>query len=90
MQTHLGLYELESAGGQLLEGASVALVEGAASDTHHGDGGAAIVDAIIPATTQRNFSDEEVQALRWKCRLEKASAQCITELLAPSTRQPHA
>ena len=83
LRTHLGLYELASAGSELFEGEDAAseLVVDAASETHHGDGGAAIVDARTPETTQRNFSDEEIQAVTWKCRLQKSSAEGIIDLL---------
>ena len=83
LTTHLGLYELESAGSELFEGEDAAskLVVDAASETHHGDGGAATVDARTPETTQRNFSDEEKQAVTWKCRLQKSSPEGIIDLL---------
>ena len=57
-------------------------------ESHHGDG-AAVSDAMvmvpappqIPDATVRNFSDEEIRAMKWKCRLQKASPEFIIDML---------
>ncbi len=49
LTTHLGLFELGSAGAEL--------VVSAALEEHHGDGGGALVVAGTPEAAQRNFSD---------------------------------
>jgi len=73
LTTHLGLFELGSAGAEL--------VVSSALEEHHGDGGGALVDAGTPEAAQRNFSDEEISAVTWKCRLQKSSPEFINELL---------
>ena len=77
LNAHLGLFELDSAGVELIEGDA----QDSAQESHHGDGGAAIVVAGTLEATQRNFSDEEMQAVTWKCRLQKSSTEFINEML---------
>ena len=48
LTSHLGLFELDSAGAELLA-AGAELVVGAAKESHHGDGGGPLVD---PATAE--------------------------------------
>ena len=81
LTTHLGLFELGSAGAELVVGAGVELAVSSALEEHHGDGGGAPVDAGTPEAAQRNFSDEEISAATWKCRLQKSSPEFINELL---------
>ena len=72
---HLGLFELDSAGAEVLVTAPAELAE----VPHHGDGGA---DAGTPQARGRNFSDEEMQALKWKCRLQHAGPEFVTQMLS--------
>ena len=81
LTTHLGLFELDSTGAELVVGVGAELVVGAAQESHHGDGGAPLVNAGTPEATQRNFSDEEIRAVTWKCRLQKASLEYAHGLL---------
>ena len=81
LTTHLGLFELDSAGAELVVGAGVELAVCSALEEHHGDGGGALVDAGTLEAAQRNFNDEEISAVTWKCRLQKSSPEFIDELL---------
>ena len=65
LTTHLGLFELGSAGVEMLVGASVELAVSSALEVHHGDGGGALVDAGTPGAARRNFSDEETRVVIW-------------------------
>ena len=56
---HLGLFELDSAGAEVLVEEPAELV---GVIPHHGDGGAPLADTGTPQATQRKFSDEEMQA----------------------------
>ena len=55
LTTHLGLFELASAGAALVVGGSVELAMSSALEEHHGDGGAALVDVGTLEAAQWNF-----------------------------------
>ena len=74
INAHLGLYELDAAGAELLAGP----VQG----SHHGDGGAHHGDGDGSDRGERSFSDEEIRAVTWKCRLQKASPEFVHGLLS--------
>ena len=76
---HLGLFELDSAGAEVLVEAPAELV---GVIPLHGDGGAPLADTGTPQATQRKFSDEEMQALKWKCRLQKSGPEIVTQMLS--------
>ena len=81
LASHLGFFELESAGAELVVGAGTELVVSAAQGSHHGNGGGAHVDAAVPEAMQRGFNDEEISAVTWRCRLQMSSPEFIHELL---------
>ena len=90
LSSHLGLFELESAGAEMLADSGAAevvpaigaeLVVAAAKKSHHGDGGAPLVDAAASEAKQQNFSDEHILAVTWKCRLQKSSPEFAHDLL---------
>ena len=66
VSTHLGQFELESAGAALCN-----------AGESHGDG-----DATDPKPPEaRSFTDEEFNAVKWKRRLQKAAPQAICNVL---------
>ena len=86
LSSHLGLFELESAGAEMLADSGAAelvpaigaeLVVDAAKESHHGEGGGPLIDLATADATQRNFSEEEMRAVTWKCRLRKSSPEFI-------------
>ena len=70
---HVGLFELKAAGANLL---SDVPRHGGGSSSSHIDGSAGA--GPEPA---RVFTDEEVSALKWKCRLQKASPEAVLGVL---------
>jgi len=66
---HIGLFELEAAGAILLAGE---VGHDHTDAESHGDGGEGVA---------RSFSDEECLAVRWKCRLDKASPEAVINVL---------
>ena len=69
LRTHLGLFELDSAGAALL------------AESHHGDDAAPPAVPQTPDASARHFSDEQVRAMAWKCRLQKESPELIIDML---------
>ena len=53
-----------------------------AKESHHGDGGGPLVDPATADATQRNFSEEEIRAVTWKCRLQKSYPEFIHDMLS--------
>ena len=84
LTAHLGLFELESAGASLmaflLQEPVVATNHGVVA-TNHGDGVCAPVSAGPPLLLSRAFSDEELSAITWKCRMVKSSPEVIDQML---------
>ena len=78
LKTHLGFYELESAGALLIESHHG---DGAVLESHHGDGVQLAVLPPGPDANGRHFSGEEIRAMAWKCRLQKASREFIVDML---------
>ena len=73
LTTHLGLYELDSAGAALF-----------ADDVHHGDGAVPPESPVVPQSlvaSECHFSDEDIRAMRWKCRLQKSPPEFIIDML---------
>ena len=70
-------------GAELVVGAAIGaeLVVGAAKESHHGDGGGPPVDAATAEAKQQNFSDVDILAVMWKCRLQKSSLEFAHDLL---------
>ena len=77
LRTHLGLFELDSAGATLFADETQEAVQ----ELHHGDGAAPAVVPQSPDARARHFSDEEIRAMTWKCRLQKASPEFIVDML---------
>lgn len=81
LTTHLGLFELGSAGVEMFVGAIVELAVSSALEVHRGYGGRALVDAGTLEAAQRNFSDEETRDVIRKVRFHKSSLACTNELV---------
>ena len=77
LRTHLGLFESDSAGAALLADD----LQESLQESHHGDGAAPPVVPRTPDASVRHFSDEQVRAMTWKCRLQKASPEFIIDML---------
>ena len=78
VSVHFGMFELRAAGEAIFV-ADVGVV--AVGDVNHGDGGVTPKylhhgDGVVV----RAFTDEETRALRWKCQLDKASAETICNI----------
>ena len=84
LTAHLGQFEPESAGANLmacpLQEPVVATNHGVVA-TNHGDGVCAPVSAGPPLLLNRAFSDEELSAITWKCRMVKSSPEVIDQML---------
>ena len=78
LRTHLGLVELDSAGKVLL---ADELHQESLQELHHGDGAAPPAALQTLDASARHFSDEEILAMRWKCRLQKASPEFVIDML---------
>ena len=74
---HLGRFELESEAAKLLED-SHGDGRGDGAALAHGDGAAA---AGPSGVADRTFTAEEVVAVKWKCRLHKASPEGVQRIL---------
>lgn len=85
---HLGLYELESSGAALTRPADSSPApwhheegrQGSCEPARHGDGmpkrhGNGMLEHC------RSFTDDEFNAVKWKCRLDKASPETVTNIL---------
>ena len=78
MKKNLGDFGLDSAGETLL---AESHADESVLALNHGDGVCDTVSAGIVPLTSRAFSDEEVSALSWKCRMAKSSPGQIVQVL---------